>query len=84
MLVDWIWEVRESEAYQVFGCSNWAFGVTFSEMRKAGEMLSGQLNLQVWSPGEELGLEIWIWAHWWYLKSWAWVRSPKGRWRWRR
>ena len=59
-----------SKAYQIFGSSNWAFGVPFSEMGKAREeMLSGQLNLQVWSPGEEPEQEIQIWessAHWWF------------------
>ena len=40
--------MRESEAYQIFGSSNWAFGVPFGKMGKAWEeVLSGQLNLQI-------------------------------------
>ena len=64
LLLDWIWEVRENEAYQVFGSSNWAFGVPFSEMGKGREeTLSGELDLQVGVQERSQGWEYRFRSH---------------------
>lgn len=54
MLLDWIWEVRENEALPHLALATGPF----NEMGKGRKMLSGQLNLQAWSPEKEPGRGI--------------------------